>query len=320
MPRATLEPEMAPARWPKQPARLARIEHHRHVLRFHLAGIEAAARPFRRRCGRSLRRFADRRHGGRWHGHSRAPCRCLRRPAPRRRCCGWCRHSGRKNRCWWPARWREREKLAPPPSELVTPGTARPACSASRARATRVSAAGSPRILQIELGNVARQKFGRRKAGEFVLRRQPRHRQRARRQRRHRLVGKIAGGDEGDAMADKNAQAQIGAFAAFDIFQPAQPVGNAGGDILDQQARRRRRRPALRAAASRVSRIFWGSRDLDMVFRCRKGRGPSSGGAGSSGFEAEQGRLAAHRVGDIEPLFLGGEIDMQVAEHIHARG
>ena len=78
-------------------------------------------------------------------------------------------------------------------------------------------------------------RLGRRQAGELVFRRQPRHGQGAAGQGGQRLGGEIGGGDEGHPLADKDAQAQIGAFAAFDIFQFAQPVGDAGGDIFHQQ-------------------------------------------------------------------------------------
>ena len=91
------------------------------------------------------------------------------------------------------------------------------------------------RIFQIEGGNVARQQVCRRQAGEFVLRRQARHRQGAAGQGGNGIGGKIGGGDKGDPLADENAQAQIVAFAAFDIFQIAQPVGDAGGELFHQQ-------------------------------------------------------------------------------------
>ena len=82
---------------------------------------------------------------------------------------------------------------------------------------------------------VVRQTIGGRQTGEFVLRRQPRHGQGAAGQGGQRVGGEIGRGDERHLLADEDAQAQIGAFAAFHIFQLAQAIGDAGGDILHQQ-------------------------------------------------------------------------------------
>ena len=90
-------------------------------------------------------------------------------------------------------------------------------------------------IFQIKGGNVFRQPVRRRQPGIFVFRRQLRHGDGALRQARQRIGGKIGGGDERHLAAQEHPQPQIGAFAALDIFQLAQAIGNAGGDILHKQ-------------------------------------------------------------------------------------
>ena len=193
-----------------------------------------------------------------------------------------------------------------------------PAASASRARATSVSAEGSSASSRSSAGN-DRAPDSSRGARPANLS-----------SGASRAIASARGRQSCDSASRKNrwtrrrrpAGRRIRAgpdrrFRALDILQLAQPVGNAGGDILDQQgvggvgACRR-------AAASKVSRIFWGSRGLDILSDAAKAA-VRQAEAGSSGSKAEQGRFAAHRVGDVEPLFLGGEIDMQVPEHIHAQ-
>ena len=94
-------------------------------------------------------------------------------------------------------------------------------------------------------------------------------------QRRHGVVGEIAGRDESHAIADKNAKTQIGAFAALDILQTPQAVGHAGGDAFDQK--RVGGVGALPAGGCEQGfEDFLGIAGLGHAFRCRKGGGPSS--------------------------------------------
>ena len=79
------------------------------------------------------------------------------------------------------------------------------------------------------------QPLARRQAGELVLRRQLCHRHRPRGQGGDALFREITRGDEGDALADEDAQAHIAGFGAFHVFQSAQAIGNAGRDVFDEQ-------------------------------------------------------------------------------------
>src|SRR5665213_3294591 len=67
-------------------------------------------------------------------------------------------------------------------------------------------------------------------------------------------------------------------------------------------------------------RIFWGSRGWGMAFDAAKEskRQARAVKPGALFLVTEQGGFAGYRVGDVEPFFLGREIDMQMAKHIHA--
>jgi hypothetical protein len=90
-------------------------------------------------------------------------------------------------------------------------------------------------VFDIEIGNGFRQALFRRQPGIFVFRREPRHRDRAFGQFGYAALGYVAGGDEGDLCADKNAQTEIGGFRALDILEFAEAAGDAGGNALDDQ-------------------------------------------------------------------------------------
>ena len=128
-----------------------------------------------------------------------------------------------------------REKEAPPPSELVTPFTASAAPSTAAGALDQEFGAGLRGIFQIELGNVPGQAVGRGQAGEAVLRRQPGHGDGAAGQAGQGIGGEIGRGDEGHFLSHKDTQAQIVTLRPLDIFQLAQPVGDAGGDALDKK-------------------------------------------------------------------------------------
>ncbi len=94
---------------------------------------------------------------------------------------------------------------------------------------------GLVRIFQVERRIVARQQLGRGQPGIAVFRRQPGHRHGPVRQFGQRLGRVVCGRDEGHARADEDAQAQVGAFRAFDVFQISQPVGDARRSALHQK-------------------------------------------------------------------------------------
>ena len=89
-------------------------------------------------------------------------------------------------------------------------------------------------VFKVERGNALREAIRRRETGEFVLRRQLRHRHGAAGQGIERVRREIGRGDECHALADKHPQAQIGGFGPFDIFKLAQAVGHAGGNAFHQ--------------------------------------------------------------------------------------
>ncbi len=136
----------------------------------------------------------------------------------------------------WQARWRCANSWRRRLPELVTPGNRQARRLPHRGRARPGSpGAGSLLSSRSRAGNIARQPVGGRQPGELVLGRQPRHGQCPAGQGGDGVIRKVAGGNESDLLADEDAQAQIGAFAALDIFQFAKAVGNAGGDIFHQQ-------------------------------------------------------------------------------------
>ena len=90
-------------------------------------------------------------------------------------------------------------------------------------------------IFDVEIRNGFGQPLARRQSGKFVLGRQFRHPNRAFGKRAHTLFGEVGGRDERNLPADKDAQAKIVGFRAFDVFELAEPVGYACRNILDEQ-------------------------------------------------------------------------------------
>ena len=111
------------------------------------------------------------------------------------------------------------EAEAPP--DLVTPFTAKPACSARRAIVSSCSNVRQRGIEQIEIGKIARQQSGIRQPGERVLGRDARHRHGALGQRRDAVARDVVGRNHRLTLADQHAQAHVVAFGALGFLDRA---------------------------------------------------------------------------------------------------
>ena len=101
------------------------------------------------------------------------------------------------------------------PPDLVTPLTARPACSASRAICFELLHARQIAVDQIEIGKGLGQLRFVGEPGIFVFGRDARHRHRALGQYLGAVARHVVGRDHRLAAADQHAQAEIVAFRAF---------------------------------------------------------------------------------------------------------
>ncbi len=90
-------------------------------------------------------------------------------------------------------------------------------------------------VFDVERRPVVRQHLARREACVLVFRREPRHRHRPFRKGRERVFREVARRDEGDALSDEDAQAQIVTLRALDILELAKAVGDAGRHAFDEQ-------------------------------------------------------------------------------------
>ncbi len=134
------------------------------------------------------------------------------------------------------------------PPDLLTPFTARPAASASRARRFERRDRRDVGIDQIEIGTIADQQGRIGKAGETVVGRHPRHRHRALGEARDAGARQIVGRDDGLFAPDEDAQAEIVAFGALGFLDRAvadldrKRDGTHGHRVGGVGARRARRR------------------------------------------------------------------------------
>ena len=146
---------------------------------------------------------------------------------------GWCPHSGRRSPRWWRARWRS-EKLAPPPSELVMPGTAIAAPSTALARSTSESRGGLVGSSMSRSGwSAPASRAGRGRRTGLRARALP--------SPRHARAGRRAAGEKSveetnaTRLPRKTRRPRSDAFGAFDIFELAEAVGHAGRDVFDDE-------------------------------------------------------------------------------------
>ena len=121
----------------------------------------------------------------------------------------------------------DRPKLAPPPSEFVTPATAMAGAFDRPGAFDEKFGAGLTAVFNIEFGIGLREAVFRRQAGIFVFGCKPRHGDSPFRQFADRTHGQIRRRNEGNAFADKNAKAEVEGFGALDVFQLSEAIGDA---------------------------------------------------------------------------------------------
>ena len=106
------------------------------------------------------------------------------------------------------------------PSDLVTPLTARPAASARSARSSSAATGGSSGSSRSRSGNDFASKARIGEAGELVLGRDLRHRDRALGERRD-VARDVVGRHDRGAAADEDAQTDVVAFGALGFLDRA---------------------------------------------------------------------------------------------------